>query len=103
MKVEAMLWVLILVALALAIVSRRYRKYGLAIVGLAVVTIVAIIVLARRSEIPPPLSSSLSVQHSKRIDFEQMHIEKLDQEDPEAKTRINVTEIRFDQIRPFSG
>jgi hypothetical protein len=103
MKVEAMLWMLILVALAFAIVSPRYRKYGLAIVGLAVVTVVAIIVLARRSEIPPPLPLGLSVQRSKRVDFEQLHIDKLDQEDPEAKTRIKVSEIRFDQIRPFTG
>lgn len=29
MKVETMLWMLILVSLALAIVSRKYRKYGL--------------------------------------------------------------------------
>lgn len=104
MKVEAMLWVVILMALALAIVSRRYRKYGLAIVGLAVITVVSVIVLARRSEVPPaPSAPSVSAPRSKRIDFEQLHIDKLDKEDPLAKTRIPVPQIRFGQIIPLTG
>ena len=99
MKIEAMLWMLILVSLALAIVSREYRKYGLVVLGFAVVTIVAVIVLVRKNEITTPAASSVPVQRSKRVDFEQSHVEKLDKEDPEAKNRIDVSEIRFDQIR----
>ncbi len=103
MKVEAMLWVLVLVSLALAIVSPKYRKYGLVVVGLSIMGIVAIIVLARNDEIPAPATSGAPIQQSKRVDFEQSHIEKLDRMDPEAKNRINVSEIRFDSIAPSTG
>jgi hypothetical protein len=99
MKIEAMLWMLILVSLALAIVSRKYRKYGLIVLGLAVVTIVMVIALVGKNEVAtaPP---SVPTQHPTRVDFERSHVEKLDREDPEAKSRIGVTEIRFDQVRP---
>jgi hypothetical protein len=103
MKVEAMLWVLVLVSLALAIVSPKYRKYGLVVVGLSIVGIVAIIVLARNDAIPAPTPSGAPIQQSQRVDFEQSHIEKLDRMDPEAKNRINVSEIRFDSIAPSTG
>jgi hypothetical protein len=103
MKIEAMLWVLVLVSLALAIVSPKYRKYGLVVVGLSIMGIVAIIVLARNDEIPAPAPSNAPVQQSKRVDFERSHIEKLDRMDPEAKNRINVSEIRFDSIAPSTG
>jgi hypothetical protein len=103
MKVEAMLWILILVSIAFAIASRKYRKYGLIVVGFAVMMIVAVIVLVKKDEIPTPALPSLPAQRSKRVDFEQLHVEKLDKEDPEAKNRIDVSEIRFDQIRPSSN
>jgi hypothetical protein len=103
MKVEAMLWILILVSIAFAIASRKYRKYGLIVVGFAVMMIVAVIVLVKKDEIPAPALPSLPAQRSKRVDFEQLHVEKLDKEDPEAKNRIDVSEIRFDQIRPSSN
>jgi hypothetical protein len=103
MKVEAMLWVLVLVSLALAIVSPKYRKYGLVVVGLSIVGIVAIIVLARNDEIPAAAPSSVPLERPSRVDFEQSHVEKLDAEDPQAKNRIKVSEIRFDSITPSTG
>jgi hypothetical protein len=103
MKAEAILWMLILASLALAIVSRKYRKYGLVAIGFAAVAIVTVIVLQRKDEILPAAPPDAPVQHSQRVDFEQSHVEKLDQEDPEAKTRIDLSEIRFDQIRPSDG
>jgi hypothetical protein len=98
MKLEAMLWMLILVSLALAIVSRKYRQYGLVVLGLAVATMVVVIALVRKNDLStaPP---SLQTRQSIRVDFEQSHVEKLDREDPEAKRRIAVSEIRFDQVR----
>jgi hypothetical protein len=99
MKVEAMLWVLVLASLALAIVSRRYRKYGLIVVGIAVLAIVATVAFVKRDETWTPPSSA-PAQYSKRVDFEQSHVEKLDKEDPGAQNRIDVSEIRFDQTRP---
>jgi hypothetical protein len=98
-----MLWVLVLVSLALVIVSRKYRKYGLVVIGFALAAIVTAIVLARRNEILTPASTNVPAQHSKLVDFEQSHIEKLDKEDPEAKSRIDVSEIRFAQISPSAG
>ncbi|HEY0799858.1 MAG TPA: hypothetical protein VGD54_03380 [Steroidobacteraceae bacterium] len=47
----------------------------------------------------PSVATQPSTQQSKHVDFEQFHIENLDKEDPEAKNRIAVAEIRFDQIR----
>jgi hypothetical protein len=103
MKVEAMLWVVILVALALAIVSRQYRKYGLVVIGIAVVAVVMVILLARNDEVLTPATTRAPPQHSKRVDFEQLHVDKLDAQDPEARKRIDVSEIRFDQISPLAG
>jgi hypothetical protein len=100
MKLEAMLWMLILASLALAIVSRKYRKYGLVVLGIAAVTVAAVIVLVRENEILPAASPGIPAQQAKRVDFEQSHVEKLDKEEPDAKDRIGVSEIRFDQIRP---
>lgn len=103
MKAEAFLWILILVSLALAILSRTYRKYALVAIGFAAAAIVTVIVLQGKDELPPAASPKLPVRRSQRVDFEQSHVEKLDQEDPEAKNRIGVSEIRFDQIRASEG
>jgi hypothetical protein len=70
---------------------------------LVVVAIVTAIVLARKNEILTPASTSVPAQHSNYVDFERLHIDKLDQEDPEAKNRIDVSEIRFDQISPSAS
>ncbi|HEY2676212.1 MAG TPA: hypothetical protein VGI65_04530 [Steroidobacteraceae bacterium] len=100
MKIQAILWMLVLLSLAIAIVAPKFRVYGLVVVGLAVVTIVAVVALVTKNEALSPAASSVPAAHSQRVDFEQSHVEKLDQEDPDAKTRIGVSEIRFDQIRP---
>ena len=94
---------LILASLALAIVSRSYRKYGLVAIGFAAVAIVAVIVIQRKDEVLPAASPEVPVQHSQRVDFEESHVEKLDKVDPEARNRIDLSEIRFDQIRPSEG
>jgi len=39
----------------------------------------------------------------KPVDFERFHVENLDKADPEAKNRIRVADIRFDQIRAEGG
>ena len=94
---------LILASLALAIVSRSYRKYGLVAIGFAAVAIVAVIVIQRKDEVLPAASPEVPVQHSQRVDFEQSHVEKLDKVDPEARNRIGVSEVRFEQIRASEG
>jgi hypothetical protein len=103
MKAEAILWIVILVSLALAVVSGKHRKSGLVVLGFSAAAIVAVIVLQRKDEISPAAPPDVPARHSQRVDFEQSHVEKLDQEDPEAKVRIGVSEIRFDQIRASEG
>jgi hypothetical protein len=98
-----MLGVLVLVSLALVIVSRKYRNYGLVVIGFALAAMVTAIVLARKNEYLTAVSTNVPAQRSERVDFEQSHIEKLDKEDPEARNRIGVSEIRFDQISPSAG
>jgi hypothetical protein len=99
MKIQAMLWMLVLLSLAIAIVAPKYRVHGLVVVGLAIVTIVAVIVLFRKNDTLTPATSSVPAPHPQHVDFEQSHVEKMDKEDPDAKTRIDVSEIRFDQVR----
>jgi hypothetical protein len=102
MRFEVLLWVVILVSLALAIASSKHRKLSLIAVGVAVAAVVTIILVASKSEVATPPATS-QVQRPQRVDFEALHIEKLDKEDPQAKARIALSEIRFDQIRPFPG
>ena len=107
MKLEAVLWIVLLGSIATAIASPKYRKYCLIAAGIVMATIVAVVALTKRDE---PLKSSLPAvpaqtpaPEASHADFEQLHIENLDKKDPEAKNRIALTEIRFDQIRPELG
>jgi hypothetical protein len=93
----------ILASLALAVLSRKYRKYSLVAIGFAAVAIVSVILLQKKDEMAPAASPDAPARHSPRVDFEQSHVEKLDKEDPEARNRIDLSEIRFDQIRPAEG
>jgi hypothetical protein len=95
-----MLLLLVLAALALAVVSRSYRTYGLVVVGLALAAIAAVIVLTGQNESSAPALAGAPAQRTKRVDFERSHVEKLDKQDPDARNRIAVSEIRFDQIIP---
>ena len=106
MKLEAVLWIVLLLAIATAIASPNYRKYCLIAAGIVLATIAGIVTLTKRDG---PVNSSHAVaaqkpvQEPQHVDFEQLHIENLDQKDPEAKNRIGVSEVRFDQIRPELG
>jgi hypothetical protein len=103
MKIEAMLWIVVFVLVALAFLFPRTRAFSLSAIGVAIVAIVAIVVIAKRGE-PIALGAAAppSVEQ-KPVDFERFHIENLDKADPEAKNRIRVEEIRFDQIRAEAG
>src|SRR5580698_1210783 len=107
MKLEATLWIVLLVSVAIAIASPRYRAYCLVAAGIVIATIIGVVTLTKRDE--PKSSAALgnsartSVQQPQHVDFEQLHVETLDRKDPEAKNRIALTEVRFDQIRPDVG
>src|SRR5271154_4758085 len=104
MKLEAILWIVLLVSVAIAIASPKYRAYCLVAAGIALATIAGIVTLTKRDEAMksslPAVAAQSPVQEPAHVDFEQLHIENLDKKDPEARNRIGVAEIRFDQIRP---
>jgi hypothetical protein len=103
MKVEAMLWIVVLVLVALALLFPKTRALSFSGIGVAIVAIVAIVVIAKRGE-PVALPAAVPpVLEQKPVDFERFHIENLDKADPEAKNRIRVQEIRFDQVRAVAG
>src|SRR5450755_2198126 len=103
MKIEAMLWIVILILVALAFLFPRTRALSLSAIGVAIVAIVVIVVIAKRGEPIALGAAAPPVVEQKPVDFERFHIENIDKADPEAKNRIRVAEIRFDQIRAEAG
>jgi hypothetical protein len=103
MKIEAMLWILVLILVALAFLFPKTRSFSLSAIGVAIVAIVAIVVIAKRGEPLTPGATAAPAAEQKPVDFERFHVEKLDKADPEAKNRIRVEEIRFDQVRAEAG
>jgi len=103
MKIEAMLWIVVLILVALAFLFPKTRTFSLSAIGVAIVAIVAIVVIAKRGEPVAPVAAAPPSVDQKPVDFERFHIENLDKADPEAKNRIPVAEIRFDQVRAEAG
>lgn len=104
MKIEAMLWIVVFILVALAFLFPKTRAFSLSAIGVAIVAIVVIVVVAKRVEPGAPgAAAAPPAVEQKPVDFERFHIENLDKADPEAKNRIPVAEIRFDQIRAQPG
>jgi hypothetical protein len=103
MKIEAMLWIVVLILVALAFLFPKSRAFSLSAIGVAIVAIVVIVVFATRREPISPRAAAAPAVEQKPVDFERFHIDNLDKADPEAKNRIRVAEIRFDQIRAETG
>jgi hypothetical protein len=98
-----MLWILVLILVALAFLFPKTRSFSLSAIGVAIIAIVAIVVIARREGTTSPETTALPAIERQPVDFEQLHVEKLDKADPAAKNRIPTREIRFDQIRAEAG
>jgi hypothetical protein len=103
MKLEVALWTLVFILVVLAFLFPKTRPFSLSLITIAIVAIVSIVVIAQRVEPPLPETPAPPVDPVKRQDFEQFRLEKLDKADPEAKTRIPVQAIRFDQVRAEAG
>jgi hypothetical protein len=103
MKIEAMLWIVVLILVALAFLFPRTRAFSLSAIGVAIIAIVVIVVIAKRGEPLALGAATPPAAAQKPVDFERFHIENMDKADPEAKNRIRVEEIRFDQIRAEAG
>jgi hypothetical protein len=103
MKIEAMLWIVVFILVALAFLFPKTRAFSLSAIGVAIAAIVVIVVIATHGE-PAGLGAAAAPSiEQKPVDFERFHVENLDKADPEAKSRIGVQEIRFDQIRAEAG
>jgi len=103
MKIEVMLWILVLILVALAFLFPKTRSFSLSAIGIAIVAIVVIVIIAKRGEPLAPRAATPPAVEQKPVDFERFHVENVDKADPEAKNRIRVEEIRFDQIRAQPG
>jgi hypothetical protein len=103
MKIEVMLWIVVLVLVALAFLFPKTRAFSLSAIGVAILAIVVIVVIAMRGK-PVELGAAAPAPvEQKPVDFERFHIENVDKADPEAKNRIPVSDIRFDQLRAQAG
>ena len=103
MRIEAMLWIVVFVLVALAFLFPKTRAFSLSAIAVAIVAVVGIVVFAKREEPVALVTAAPPAVVQKRVDFERFHIENLDKADPEAKNRIRVAEIRFDQIHAEPG
>jgi hypothetical protein len=98
-----MLWIVVLVLVALAFLFPKTRTFSLSAIGVAIIAVVVIIVIATRGEPVEPGAAAAPAVQQRPVDFERFHIDNIDKVDPEAKNRIPVEEIRFDQIRAEPG
>jgi hypothetical protein len=101
-----MVWIFAAVVLLLALLSTRFRKFGLALAGAAILIIVALILLNERNKpnpAPAAIDPSKAATHGRVSDLDDYLIERQDKDDPEAKNRISLTEVRFGQIKPSFG
>jgi hypothetical protein len=103
MRIEVMLWIVVFILVALAFLFPKTRAFSLSAIAVAIVAVVVIVVFAKRGEPVASVNAALPAVVQKPVDFERFHIENLDKADPEAKNRIRVAEIRFDQIRAEPG
>jgi hypothetical protein len=94
------------VALGLALAPTRFRKIGFAVAG-TILSVFVILVLINRRSAPDnhaiAEAKALPKPESRRFDFDQYERDKKDKEDPDARTRIALSEVRFDQIKPTLG
>jgi hypothetical protein len=103
MRIEAILWIVVLILVALAFLFPKTRAFSLSAIAVAIVAVVGIVVFAKRGEPVAQVTAAAPAVVKTPVDFERFHIEKLDKADPEAKNRIRVAEIRFDQIHAEPG
>jgi hypothetical protein len=103
MKIEAMLWIVVLILVALSFLFPKTRSFSLSAIGVAIIAVVSIVILAKRGGPATLAATTPRIVEQKPIDFEQYHVEKLDKADPQAKNRIKVQDIRFDQVRAEAG
>jgi hypothetical protein len=100
-------WIFAAVGLVLVFAPPRFRKIGFILFGGVFILFLVIVVLNRQPLPPtPPMATDQKAglpAESRRFDFDKYQQEKRDREDPDARTRIPVSEVRFDQVQSISG
>jgi hypothetical protein len=100
-----MKWLFATVIVLLAVLSPKFRKFGLALAGVLILAIVIITLSSRDQPSLAPASSPAaapipSVGSTRMQDFEDYRIDRLDKEDPDAKGRIAPAAVRLEQVEP---
>jgi hypothetical protein len=100
-------WILAVIAVALLVVPPPTRKIGLAILAVVFCVFLTIVLVNRRTVMPPPAIDArapvAAAGGSRRFDFDQYEQDKKDREDPQARNRIALSEVRFGELRPMPG
>ena len=101
-----MIWIFLAVAALLIFASPVVRNTGFAILGTGFVVFLLIVISNRPAAQAPATAVQPQANAdatSKKFDFDQYHQEKKDREDPDAKTRIPLSAVHFDQIQSVPG
>jgi hypothetical protein len=102
-----MIWIFAAAVLLLAFLSPRFRKFGFALAGTTILMIVVLILLNERNKPNPPPTAinpeSKPATRNRVSNLDDYLIERQDKDDPEAKNRIPLSEVRFGQIKPIFG
>jgi hypothetical protein len=99
-------WSFAAIAVLLLFASPRIRSIGLTILGSVFVIFLVIVLLNRRPVAPTPVSIAPMVNAgaaARQFDFDKYQEDKKDREDPEAKTRIALSAVRFGQVQFVTG
>jgi len=101
-----MVWIFAAIAVLLLFASPRVRSIGLTMLGSVFVVFLLIVLVNRRPVAPaslpiPPLANAGAA--SRQFDFDKYQQDKKDREDPEARTRIALSEVRFGQVQFVAG
>jgi hypothetical protein len=100
-----MKWLFAAVLVLLAVLSPKFRKFGLVLAGLLILAMVIIMTTSRDQPAPatvaaPATAPIPSVGSTRMQDSEDYRIDRLDKEDPDAKGRIPLTAVRLVQVEP---
>ncbi len=95
------------IIVVLAFAPARFRNIGLGIMGALLLVFLVTVIVDRPAAPPPPppavpRQSDVSAE-SRKFDFDKYERDQKDKEDPDAKTRIAVSEVRFDQVQSIPG
>ncbi len=97
-----MIWIFAAILIALAALSPGFRRFGLALAGVAIILIIILILINDRSKKPsaPMADVPAPAARQKMMDHDEYVLSMQDKKDPDATHRIALTEVRFGEITP---